>query len=59
MHVMWILLMLRADIAKNTIACFCDKHVGTVIGGMRELINPCTSLRHPQFPYDIAPVGTP
>ena len=39
-HVVKILLMLRTDIAKGTIACFCGKHVGIVIGGIRELLTP-------------------
>ena len=54
-----VLLMLRPDIVEGTIARFCGKHVGTVIGGMRELLTPSTSLRYPQFPPDTAPVCTP
>lgn len=51
--------MLRPDIAEGKIAHFCGKHVGTPIGGMRELLTPSTPLGHPQFPSDTAAVGTP
>ena len=58
-HVVKVLLMLRPDIAEGTIARFCGKHVGTVVGGMRELLAPSTPLRHPQCPSATTQVGTP
>ena len=39
-HVVKIMFMLQTDIAKGTIPCLCGKHVGTVIGGIRELFTP-------------------
>ena len=41
-HVFMIMLLLQADIAKDTIANLCGKHVGTVIGGMSKLLTPST-----------------
>ena len=45
-HVVKVLLMLRPDIAEGTIARFCGKHVGTVIGGMREPLLRCFVIRN-------------
>lgn len=51
--------MLRLDNVGGTIACFCGKHVGTFIGGMRQLLTPYKSHLHPQFLCDTTLVGNP